>query len=237
MTAPDGQRHRRRQVQGGQGWTILIGIGGTILLLFAFSVFANIQGVEFKMLSKDPDAVAGLPPFVGWQAGLCWLIEAFGATSVLLAWYLVRRLGGDQTVRRFLLGIGLLAALLLADDIFQFHEAVYPALFGIPQDMTYPIYALVLIALFVVWGRHVVTEDRLLLGLAGVAFASSLLLDTIGPKSYAHFNLLEDGTKQLGFTLWTLFLVRLAVRCVLTAADARVVEAAASAERGLSSAR
>ncbi|MGE3289116.1 MAG: hypothetical protein AB7J32_23870 [Pseudonocardia sp.] len=237
MAGPEGQHHRRRQVQGGQGWTILLGVGATIVLLAAFSVFAAAQGVPFRMLSKDPDAVAGLPPFVGWQAGLCWLIEAFGATSALLAWYLVRRLDGDRTTRRFLLGIGLLAGLLLSDDIFQFHEAVYPALFGIPQDLIYPIYAMVLLAIFVAWGRHVVTEDRTLLVLAGVAFASSLVLDTFGPKHWEYFNLFEDGTKQLGFTLWTLFLVRLAVRCVLTAADARVVEAAAGAERGLSATR
>lgn len=222
---PDGGRGRMRQA-----WVIVVVIVGVVAALAAFHAFATIEGRPFKYLSKEPAETLGVPRYIGWQAHTVVLITMTGAVCALLGRLLVRRIGGDRTQARFLLGVGLFTVLLVLDDFLQFHESVYPW-FGIHEIAVYPAYGVIIACILWFWGRKVVHQDRAMGLLSGAFLAVSVGVDRWGSAHAVWFNLIEDGAKMLGLTLWSVFLVRVAVRFVLaavgTATDTRAPAVAA----------
>lgn len=200
-----------------QAWMIIVVTVGVVVALAAFYAFATIEGRPFKYLSKEPAETLGVPRYIGWQAHTVVLITMTGAVCALLGRLLMRRLGGDRTQARFLLGVGLFTMLLVLDDFLQFHESVYPW-FGIHEIAVYPAYGVIILSILWFWGRQVVHRDRVMVLLSGAFLAVSVGIDRWGSAHALWFNLIEDGAKMLGLTLWSAFLVRVAVRFVLAAA-------------------
>lgn len=193
----------------------------------AFAQLAVIVDEPFGFLSKEPAETLGQPHYIGWFAHTVVLVTAIGAGATLFAALAVWRMGGDRAAWGFLLGAGAFTVVLVVDDFLQFHEGVYPR-FGVPEDAAFGVYALILAVIFAKWGRHVVRDDLVLGLLAGAWLGVSVLIDArlLSVPFGMNFHVAEDGAKMMGLALWTVFLVRIAVRLVLDRASARPLESA-----------
>ncbi|MGE3285945.1 MAG: hypothetical protein AB7J32_07550 [Pseudonocardia sp.] len=190
-----------------------------LAVLGAFAVLATHEGRPFSFFSKEPAETLEVSRYIGWQAHITVLITMFGVGSVLFAALAVRMLGGGREPRRFLLAVGLFTGLLVLDDFLQFHESLYPRLLGIEDYVVYPIYAAMLALIVWTWGRRAVADNIGLVAAAGVFLSTSVLADVfLDAHTFPNYHYIEDGSKMLGFTLWTAFLVRAGLQSVVTAA-------------------
>lgn len=222
MSAQHASPRRRgfahQQAYGSQVWLLLGATAAVLAVLAVFGLLAKIEHKPFAFFSKEPAETLDVSRYIGWQAHVTVLITVLGASSALFAALVVRTVGGDRGSFRFLVGIGAFTGLLILDDFLQFHESVYPRFLGVNDHQVYPVYAAALALILWLWGRRVVSDNLGLFLFAGLCLGTSVLADVfLGPRSFPYFHLLEDGAKMLGFTIWTVFLVRAGLQAVMVA--------------------
>ncbi len=167
--------------------------------------YARLEGVEFSDLSRDPAAVAGLSPYIGYYATVTLLLWWVPAIVALFTALVLRRSGDAEGSRMLLLG-GLLTATMVADDGFQGHETLTFHL-DLPADVVSGVYGVAAIA-FAWWFRHRLGVARLaLLGAAFGCWGVSSVIDNLLGVGAPY--IVEDGAKLMGVALWTLAFVRI----------------------------
>lgn len=158
-------------------------------------------------LLMDPSFTLGSRWYTGLVSNLGILAWTVGATTAFVgAW--VCRLGGRRRASNFLLGGGAVGAMLLSDDLFQFHAVLLPAELNIPKFLGQSLLG----AGIIVWlFRHFAeirrTHYHLLLA-AAFGLAASFVIDAVfAPAPGQGWNILEDGAKFLGILAWSTFFV------------------------------
>lgn len=213
----------RRQLPWASG---AVALTITLIGLALLAEVISEGSVPSMDLLSDPAEVTGIPWYVGAVSDLNLFVWAAG-----VAVYLVAALGLRRTGPRLAAALGWLGAVtvvFLADDRFLLHEIVYPWLFGLPETVTYLIYAAVL-GLLLLWYRRVLLaqpEAGLLL-LALLALAASVVLDVLGWDSDTR-RVAEEAAKLLGATAWTLFPAAIIVRHLHGAGSAQDASPSAS---------
>ena len=158
-------------------------------------------------LLMDPTFSVGSRWYTGLVSNLgilAWTVAASAAFAG--AW--MCRLGGRQAASRFFLAGGLVGALLLSDDLFQFHAILLPAEIGIPKILGQAALGGALLAW--VWTqRDQIRRTHLhLLFAAGAALGASYLIDSvIGPYPGQGWSVMEDGSKFLGVLAWATYFI------------------------------
>ena len=182
---------------------------GSVLLALAFVVHTT-TGATYGSLTRDPNAVADLPNYVGFlsQIGIflwasCVAVCAFAAT-------LLSNVTGRESVRRFLWCSAYLNLLLGLDDALMIHEAM-PAI-GVSEAMVTATYA-VLVAIYLVGFFAVILQSNFyILVLALLCFAVSAIMDVWKPW----WVLPEDSAKLFGLLLWHAYFVSFAYAVLKT---------------------
>jgi len=107
-----------------------------IVLLFHF-----LGGIPIGNLTRDPSAVMGAPFYIGIlsQAGI--FFWSASAAICMFSAKIISKHPDSYKLKRFLFVSGLLTMLLGLDDIFLFHESVYPYYLGIHEKVVYATYA------------------------------------------------------------------------------------------------
>ena len=107
---------------------------------------------------------------------------------------------------KFLLAAGAFTALLMMDDLFMLHEVFFPYIIGIPELVTYAIYASLGI-LYVFAFRRFWMSLAPLTFLASLALlAASVLADVVvSADGNLTMQVVEDGSKFLGICQWGAF--------------------------------
>lgn len=181
----------------------VVAVVAAILVIAA--VGAHLSGGSIAELLRDPAATEGHSVSLGALSHLGVLLWATSATVLLFAASISR---GDDAQLAALLGA--FTAYLGLDDLFLLHERVLPAL-GIPQEVVLAGYV---VALGGIVARHrrttLTTDDRILLMLAAVGFAVSLLLDVVIEVSSA----VEDSAKFVALGAYLAFSLGWATRLV-----------------------
>lgn len=194
-------RAERRFVALGAASAVL----AVALITVVAVVLAGWVGAEFSDLSRDPAAVADLPPYIGYYATGTLLVW-WAAAAVALFTALILRHAGRAEASRMLLLAGLLTTVMVADDGFQGHETLRMGL-GVPDELVTAFYALATV--WFAWRyRHGLGLARL--GLVAAAFGCwgvSTVIDKllVGNAPFV----VEDGAKLVGVALWTLMIGRL----------------------------
>ncbi|MCB0992005.1 MAG: hypothetical protein R2770_13010 [Acidimicrobiales bacterium] len=175
-------------------------VGGAALAV------AGLQtAIPREELFLDTTAISGLP----WYAGVL-------SNVGILAWTVaaVAALGGGwvsfQTLRpsagRFLTAGGLVASILLLDDLLRLHSSVIPKVLGVPKAIA----MLLVVAPAILWFLGFIDEvlrTRWLVLLAALgAFFGSVAADQLLPSG-PNTLLIEDGAKLLGVLAWSLYFV------------------------------
>jgi hypothetical protein len=171
--------------------------------------------VPVAYLVRDPLAVAREAPkccsvYYGVISNLgvmLWMAAAAICLFTALMAYTAR--AGSARTGFFLAG-GLFTLWLGMDDFFLVHEEVLPQ-FGIPQIVTYAVYAAIgLVYLIAAW-RFILTSRVSLFLIAGLALAGSMGLDALVASEAPLWVFLEDALKFVGIAFWAGFHVAAAV--------------------------
>lgn len=202
---------------------LLVAYGLAVLGLVGLVVVNVIADVPLRLFFTDPVAEFSAPMYVGLISNLGIVLWASAASVCLLGAWLLRLDPARKEQTRFLAAAGLVSSVLLFDDLYLLHEEILPERLHIPQPIVLAAYV-VLVAWFLFRFRSLIEgTDFVLLVLAGVFFAGSVLIDVIFPDGEFSIvddlpgrDLVEDGPKLLGIVSWTIYMWRTATQLVRT---------------------
>jgi hypothetical protein len=197
--------------QGGELRPILIGVlvaaAAVVIVTALFSFYADLLGIEFRDLSREPVTVVNAPNYSGSYANLTIVLWQVPATSALLASGLLRRLGGHRSDAAMFLYLGLITAVMAIDDGFLLHETIR-AQFGISQKIPPVLYTVAI--LVVLWAyRHRLRWNILVFAAAMGFWGVSAISDALDSLGFDMPLLMEDGAKMLGTAIWTYGMLRM----------------------------
>jgi hypothetical protein len=178
--------------------------------------------------TRDPAAITHQPGYVG----MVTLFGLFGwctaATALVFSGYLAALRNAVSQRNAFLVGAAAVVYLMF-DDAFQFHDYVYPRIFGGDDRVIEAGYVCVVLVL-VYLGRAIIVGTKWhLLVAAGVFFSVSVGLDMAVTTERAVG--IEDGAKFLGILLLGAYCFETAVTELAAAVTAeRAVGQASSPE-------
>jgi hypothetical protein len=191
------------RVPGSVRWLVLLYVPALSLLL-AVAVAAGAHGIAPSRFTLDPAVLTGSHPLLGVVSNAGILLWAAAAAISLFSAALLGggRRGGEAG--RFLLGAGVLTSWLALDDLFLFHEWLFPAVLGVPQTLVLATYVVVAALFLARFAALILRTERRLLAAALAFFAASLLIDQLPQAWFAwkYLVLIEDGCKLLGIVSW-----------------------------------
>ncbi len=172
----------------------------------AIFLFHAVGQVPLEVLTRDIVSTGHLPVYTGLLSQLGIFIWVATAAICLFASQVLIGKGNQ----RYLIIASAISLYLGIDDAFLLHESVFPAI-GIHQKIVVASYGL-LMALFV-WNywKTLLSTDFLLMAIAFICFATSILIDSfLWNSSSLITNLLEDGAKFVGLVAWITYFARTA---------------------------
>ena len=154
------------------------GLGFIGLFLLAMIGVFDLSGVQMTKLSRDPLQRLQLPVYLGLLSYLGVLAWCAASSIMLFAAFLIRRIDPDSITARFLVWMGILAAILFLDDLFMVHDTIVPVHLHLPEMSFYIAYAVYMGLLLLQFWKLIVeqTEYELFL-LAFVCFGFSVAID------------------------------------------------------------
>jgi len=178
-------------------------------LLVGIVVLRLVAGVPMAEFTRDPAQTLGQTPFIGAISDLGILLWAAAATACLLAGGLLGPRHRARGYPGFLFLAGALTVALMLDDLFLFHDVVFPEYLGVSEHVLYAFYGLAAVSLLVEYRRLIAQSDYPLLLLALGLFGISLVMDFVSdyvllPGMF----MLEDGPKFLGIVAWAGYFIR-----------------------------
>lgn len=183
------------------------------MLALAIASWACVRfSIPAPVLTRDMTALTNVPLYVSCISNLGLLYwcaaSAISAFSALLVQN-TERMG----TRHFFIASALLSFILLLDDMFMFHEALFPLYLGIAEKTVF-IWYILMTGLYLILFRRIIVASghALILGTALTLFTLSALIDQILEKELGtlvgHWLfMIEDGFKLLGLSLWLAFYV------------------------------
>jgi hypothetical protein len=102
---------------------------------------------------------------------------------------------------------------LALDDLFMIHEDVLPQL-GVPEAITYGLYAAAAAGYFLLSWRAILASRRALMASAMVLLGTSVAIDVLVQSDSTVRVFVEDGAKLLGILAWTSFHVTAALQII-----------------------
>jgi hypothetical protein len=152
--------------------------------------------------TRDPATLTNANPFWGVLSNVGML---FWSATVTLCWFgagVLRTLKRDRALAHVLVAVGLLTLLLLLDDLFLFHEVVFPTYLHIGETVLAFGYVVAVGALLWHWRAVVLHTDIGILLMALGLLGSSVVIDRLPPWWGEWSYLVEDGPKLFGIVLW-----------------------------------
>lgn len=185
-----------------------------LLLLLLIGIF-DIYGVQMTQLSRDPLQRLQLPVYLGLLSYLGVLAWCAASAIMLFSAFLLRQGHPDSPPTRFLVWMGILAAILFLDDLFMVHDTIVPVHLHLPEMSFYLVYAgYTGWLLFRFWRFILEQTDYILFLLAGVCFGSSVAIDIdLIPGKIGT----EDTLKMFGIMIHCYYCILTAVHAVRSA--------------------
>ncbi|UCG73768.1 MAG: hypothetical protein JSV45_05190 [Chromatiales bacterium] len=176
-----------------------------LLALTAVVIGSARMGTPVGDLLSDPAAILDAAPWTGLISNFGALLWCATASISLFTWSVLQRRPESRQFSKFVLSAALITTVLLLDDLFLFHEWIFPRYLGVTERTTFSAY-LVLIAVWLVLARRtILSTEYLILLLAFGFFGLSLFVDTydeIDRLITSWRQIYEDGFKLLGIAAW-----------------------------------
>ncbi len=169
-------------------------------LILLFVVFLKIVfDVSTGDLLRDANAVSHRPPYVGMVSNLGILAWCATACICLFTAFLSRPKGTN--VESFLLYSGILSAILMFDDLFQFHDEAFPEYLNLSEELVLLSYGLFALIIFYRHKDVILSTNYLILLTCLALFFISIVVDQFFKEIPAE-KLIEDGAKFTGILTW-----------------------------------
>lgn len=210
MTQVDWAQVTRSSVR--RSWRpVLVVVLGVLVAAAVLVLIARHFDVPTADLASDPNEIAGAPVWFGLTALVDFAVWSAGAGAALVGGLQARQRPDPQRLGRFLLQASALTAYLVVDDMFLFHENLYPNVLGIPQKLVMVVYVVLVVAWLVLNRGAIAGTDFPILLLGGLFFAMSVVMDQGLLLGFHPGPFTEDVPKVIGIFLWSVYLVRTAV--------------------------
>ena len=208
------------------GLHLVAAVGFTMLVFTAALILSKLEGVPPSLMTRDALQTLGGRVYVGFVSSLGILLWTMAATVSLLTAYVCRGSPAPKDLLGFHLGFGLLTAALLLDDLYLFHDKIFPYFSGLPQSVVSVGYALAVSLLIVRFRSVILNTPWLLLACSLACLGLSAAMD-FGLQDVERYVFVEDWFKFLGILCWASYFARCAVqelrgRCVLRAGPKEV---------------
>ncbi len=191
-------RQREAVVRAVVGWYI------PGLLLFALmATVAAWRGIPLGNIVRDPASVTHAPFYTGaitLVEGLLWS----AAAAICFFTYSLLKDRPDREMRLLLLFSGLGTVALVLDDLFQFHEIVYPWIFHLTEGGTHALYAAAALIYLVRFRAAILRTPYLIMVFSAVLLATKVVLDhtPMDPT----WRIFEHSAKFAGITGWLAYI-------------------------------
>jgi hypothetical protein len=201
----------------GAGATVALVLAFCLLFLGGIAILVFSTDHPFSYFSRDPAIELGASPLVGVLSHAGVLLAWGAATVCAFAGALVARARDLRHAAPLLLA-ALGTAYLALDDLFLFHDDIYPQELGLDQDLVIVLYAVAAIAYLAAYRDFFREHEWPLLALALAALGASLLLDLVNVVYTSRIERwLEESSKFVGLALLAAYLVRLSTHMLLEA--------------------
>jgi len=170
-------------------------------------IFAIRYKIDISVLIKDPTALLDAPSYLGFLSNVGILLWCSAATICFFSSLVLRKKG----LSLFLFMSGLITSILLLDDLFLLHEGFFHHYLGIPEEITFLIYAVIFGGYLLVFRETIRKTEYLLLVIAIGWFGASIFIDlsiTQAPKVI----FVEDVLKQFGIVSWLVYFGRTSLK-------------------------
>ena len=199
--------------------SLAIVYGLTLGALAIAALVSVYRDVPIGFVLRDPLATLHAHPLTGALSNVGVLVWCAAAAICFLTRTLLRQQEGTDEVRAFLLWSGLISAVLVLDDFFQFHDGLVPTYLGLSEEPIFLGYGLLTAWYLVRFRRVILASEWSVLFAALAFFALSMLVDAFQERWSSPWRILfEDGFKLLGIVSWSSYLIR---TCIRTAAPTR----------------
>jgi hypothetical protein len=209
-------------------------------VVFAASVAFNIPLVK---LMADPVQIYQSKFYIGFLSNLTAVTWAVGAYCALFCWRVLKHSGDESEWTRFFKLGGIFTLILMVDDLFMFHERIFPhhlflpEITGLRPNEKIPIGFYGLFAMYFLYScRGTIRKTSVLqMGVAVGLLASSVIIDRgigkyIAPNKTVHY-LVEDGAKFLGALGWSWYFAQTAKTVLLVRVRGMNIDPASASAR------
>jgi hypothetical protein len=178
-----------------------------LVLLFTLLMQAMLNR-PLADFTRDPLQVARLPPYIGFLSNIGILL--WNSVLAVCAFCAVAALRGGDPSRRepalLLLHFAAITAVLMLDDLFMFHEWVFPRILGIGETTVAAVYGFLVLLFLLRHARAILSgADTIFLALAFVGFGIHNMVEILPVDSVLRTHLMEDGAKLFGIAGWVVF--------------------------------
>lgn len=184
---------------------LLPSYGAAGLLLAAVAAGAHLSGTPPSRFTRDPAVLLDASPLLGLISHAGVLIWTATAAITLFTAVLLRGRNEERERWTFLAAAGLLTFWLMLDDLFLFHEWLFPEVLGVRTRIVFAAYILLCGLFLVRFGRLILGRTNYpALALALILLAASVAVDIL-PERWFQWDslfLIEDGAKLLGIAGW-----------------------------------
>ena len=190
--------------------------GFAALLLAIVLAVAVTSDTDPSRFTRDPAVLLDASPTLGLVSYVGILLWTAAAAIALFAAALLRKRGAAREQWTFLGAAGLLTSWLMLDDLFLFHEWLFPVVLGVRQRLLFAGYLLVMAAFLVRFRRIILRTSPLLLAMPLGLFAISVAFDLL-PEAWfrsGYVYLWEDAAKLLGIAGWFAYWANASARLV-----------------------
>lgn len=167
-------------------------------------------GLPLSYFTRDPAEVTNQPFYLSLFSNINMVVWGAAANICLLSAVLLKRSGERGEFQKFLWYSGIITTWLYFDDMFMFHERVFPQVLHFPQFLLFAFYGGgILFYLFHFRRTILKTEFLLLLSSCGL-FGMSMLADILESRGgLPAQHLFEDGPKLMAIVGWFAYFLRL----------------------------
>ncbi|MFD2201142.1 hypothetical protein [Shivajiella indica] len=182
----------------------------SIIIIEATVLASNVFEIPYSDFLRDPVVVLNGEFYVGWFSQLGVMFWSIAAGFCFVSAKLVSSEHPIPNIKGFLYYSFFLTLFLGMDDIFMFHDEIFP-LWGVHENIFIFSYMIIVSLYLIIYFKVVLKTEYILMGLAYCFFALSILLDKIPHKIKIHFPgglesvMYEDGAKMIGILLWMVY--------------------------------
>ena len=170
----------------------------TFIMLFIVAFVSFQLHVPVSKSTRDPAAILNVNPFLGILSNIGILFWCACAAICFFSFAVLRNKAISGEFPAFFLLSGLITSALLLDDLFLFHEKIFPGYFHIHEKVVFLGYAIMILLYLMRFRISILETEFVLLLFAFGFFGLSIIVDTLPETLLTWHYLFEDGFKLFG---------------------------------------